>query len=114
LIRAFALVVKLYVVHSFFVEYLEEVPHRGSTKCGEGLAAYRDDEAGVLMAKLYESREDTESLSATTSALMDLNPGLRFLDVVICCREFTQSESMNWSWFSNATQLSPFLYFFAL
>ena len=105
---------KLYVVHSFFVEDFEEVSHRGSTKCWEGLAAYGDNESRVLVAKLNKSREDTESLSATTSALMDLNPRLRFLDVVICCREFTQSESMNWSWFSNATQLSPFLYFFAL
>ncbi len=63
MIGAFALIVKLYVVHSFFVEDLEEVPHRGSTKGGECLAAYRDNESGVLMAKLYKSREDGVRLS---------------------------------------------------
>jgi len=63
LVCAFALVVKLYVIHSLFVEYLEEIPHRGSTKGRVCLSAYRDNESRVLVAKLYESREDGIRLS---------------------------------------------------
>ena len=73
MVCAFALIVKLYVVCSFFVEDLEEVSHRGSTKGGEGLAAYRDNEAGILMAKLYESREDGVRLPGSRPSLMDLD-----------------------------------------
>ena len=76
MIGAFALVVEFGIVYAFFVEYLEEVPHRGGSKCWECLSAYRDNESCVLVAKLNECREDTESLSATTSALMDLDPRL--------------------------------------
>ena len=63
MVGAFALIVKLYVVHSFFVEYLKEVSHRGSTKGGECLTAYSYNESRVLMAKLYECREDGVRLS---------------------------------------------------
>jgi hypothetical protein len=73
LVCAFALIVKLYVVHSFFVENLEEVPHRGSTKSRIRLAAYRDNESGVLVAKLYESREDGIRLPGSRPSLMDLD-----------------------------------------
>jgi len=73
LVSCIALIVEVGVVYFFLVEYLEEVPHGGGTKCGECLSAYGNNESRVLVAKLYESREDTESLSATTSALMNLN-----------------------------------------
>ena len=73
LIGCIALIVEVGVVYLFLVEYLEEVPHCGCTKCGECLSAYGDNESRVFVTKLYESREDTESLSTTTSALMDLN-----------------------------------------
>ena len=49
LIGCIALIVEVGVVYLFLVEYLEEVPHRGGTKCGECLSAYGDDESRVLV-----------------------------------------------------------------
>ena len=82
------------VVDIFVVEYLEEVSHGGGTKCGECLSAYRDNKPRVLMTKLNECREDTESLSATASALVDLNLRLTFFNVVICRSEFHRVQGI--------------------
>ena len=88
LIRCVALVVEVGVVYIFFVEYLEEVPHGGGTKCGEGLSAYGNNESRVLMAKLNECREDGVRLPGSCPALVDLDFRLAFFDVVICRGEF--------------------------
>ena len=58
LIGRVALVVEVGVVYILPVEYLEEVPHRCGTKCGEGLSAYRNDEAAVLVTKLNEALQN--------------------------------------------------------
>jgi len=84
LIGCVALVVEVGVVYILPVEYLEEVPHRGGTKCGECLPAYGNDEAGVLVAKLNECREDGVCLSGSCPALVNLNLRLAFFNVVIC------------------------------
>jgi len=73
LIGCIALIVEVGVVYFFLVEYLEEVPHCGGTKCGECLSAYGDNEARVLVAKLNECREDGVRLSGSCPALVDLN-----------------------------------------
>jgi len=89
LIRRVALVVKVGVVDVFVVEYLEEVSHRGSSKCGECLSTYGDDQSRVLMTQLNECREDGVRLSGSCPALVDLNLRLTFFNVVICRGEFT-------------------------
>ena len=58
LIGCVALVVEVGVVYILPVEYLKEVPHRCGTKCGEGLSAYRNDEAAVLVTKLNEALQN--------------------------------------------------------
>ena len=89
LIGRVALVVEVGVVYILPVEYLEEVPHRGGSKCGEGLPANGNHEAGVLVTKLYECRKDGVRLSGSCPALVNLNLRLAFFDVVICRGEFT-------------------------
>ncbi len=50
LIGRIALVVKLDVICIFVLQYLEEVPHSGSTEGGKCLAANGHHEAAVLVA----------------------------------------------------------------
>ena len=89
LIGCVALVVEVGVVYILPVEYLEEVPHRGGTKCGECLSAYGNYEAAVLVTKLNECRKYGVRLSGSCPALVNLNLRLAFFDVVICRGEFT-------------------------
>ena len=82
------------VVYLFLVEYLEEVPHGGGTKCGECLSAYGDNESRVLVAKLNECREDGVRLSGSCAALVNLNLRLAFFNVVICRRELHRLQGI--------------------
>ena len=85
-VRRFALVVELYVVDVLPFEYLEEVTHARRTDRGERLTSNGDDCPAVLVAvaKLNEGGEDGVGLARARPALVYLDLGRAFLDVVVC------------------------------
>ena len=61
------------VIRVFVFQYLEEVPHSGSTEGGEGLPANGYHEAGILVAEFYEGGEDGIRLTGSRPALVYLD-----------------------------------------